>query len=118
MAAVVGEAGTKFRDRSRSVKRGVLEIAYASRDKGEKGQQKMKAAYGKLLEATSRVVGQAKKISGEITCKVEKNSGLYLQKAKKQLDETLPRVQQLMQQARERVLGGNTPVKKQNPQRV
>jgi hypothetical protein len=39
------------------VKRRILEIAYASRDKSEKGQQKMKVAYSKLLEATSRVAG-------------------------------------------------------------
>jgi len=54
-----GAVGTKFRDRSRSVKRRILEIAYAARNKTETGQAKMKAAYGKLLEATSRVVGQS-----------------------------------------------------------
>jgi transposase, IS5 family len=107
VAAVVGEAGTKFRDRSRSVKRRVLEIAFASRDKSEKGQQKMKVAYGKLLEATSRVVGQAKQFSAEIAGKV-KGQRIVLQKAKQQLDEMMPRVQQVMQQARERVLRGNT----------
>src|SRR5204863_6546149 len=63
VAAEAGAAGTKLRDRSRSVKRRILEIAYASRDKSEKGQQKIKVAYGKLLDATSRVVGQAKKFS-------------------------------------------------------
>jgi IS5 family transposase len=109
--AVVGEAGTKFRDRSRSVKRRVLEIAYASRDKSEKGQQKMKVAYGKLLDATSRVVGQAKRFSGEIAGKVNKGRRVVLQKAKQQLDEMIPRVQQVIQQARERVLGGNTRAK-------
>lgn len=108
VAAVVGEAGTKFRDRSRSVKRRVLEIAFASRDKSEKGQQKMKVAYGKLLEATSRVVGQAKQFSTEIAGKVKKGQRIVLQKAKQQLDEMMPRVQQVMQQARERVLRGNT----------
>ena len=54
-----GAVGTKFRDRSRSVRRRILEIAYAARNKTETGQAKMKAAYGKLLEATSRVVGQS-----------------------------------------------------------
>ena len=95
--AAAGEAGVKFRDRSRSVKRHILAIAYAARNKSEKGQEKMKAAYGKLLEATSRVVGQAKKFSGAIAGK-----------AKQQLDEMIPRVQQVMKQARARVLGGNT----------
>ena len=95
VAAVVGEMGTKFRDRSRSVKRRVVEIAYASRDKSEKGQQKMKVAYGKLLEATSRVVGQAKKFSAEIAGKVKKGQRAVLQKAKTQLDEMVPRVQRI-----------------------
>ena len=111
VATVAGEAGTKFRDRSRSVKRRVLEIVYASRDKSEKGQQKMKVAYGKLLDATSRVVGQAKKFSGEIAGKIKKGQRFVLQKAKRQLDEMIPLVQQVMQQARERVLGGNTRAK-------
>jgi IS5 family transposase len=68
----------------------------------------MKAAYGKLLEATSRVVGQAKKFSHEIGDKVKKGQRAILRKAKQQLDEMIPRVQQVMRQARERVLGGNT----------
>jgi transposase, IS5 family len=93
------------------VKRRVLEIAYASRDKSEKGQQKMKVAYGKLLDATSRVVGQAKKFSGELAGKVKKGQRVVLQKARQQLDEMIPRVQQVMQQARERVLEGNTRAK-------
>ena len=58
VGAVAGAAGTKLRNRTRSVKLRVLAIARASRNKTEKGQQKMKQAYGKLLEATSRVVGQ------------------------------------------------------------
>jgi IS5 family transposase len=111
VAAVVGEMGTKFRDRSRSVTRRVVEIAYASRDKSEKGQQKMKVAYGKLLEATSRVVGQAKKFSAEIAAKVKKSQRVVLQKARRQLDEMIPRVQQVMQQTRARVLEGNTRAK-------
>jgi IS5 family transposase len=108
VAAAAGQAGTKFRDRSRSVKRRVLEIAYAARNKSEKGQQKMKAAYGKLLEATSRVVGQARKFSAALAGQLEQDGQVALQKAKQQLDEMIPRVQQVMKQARERVLQGNT----------
>jgi len=40
----------RFRDRTRSVKRSILEIVYAARNKSEKGQEKMKAGYRKLLE--------------------------------------------------------------------
>jgi transposase, IS5 family len=108
VAAVAGDVGTRLRDRSRSVKRRILEIAYASRNKTEKGQQKMKTAYGKLLEATSRVVGQAKKFSDEVAGRVKKGPRVVLQKAKQQLDEMIPRVQQVMRQTRERVMRGNT----------
>src|ERR1700732_1927679 len=110
VAAAAGAAGTKFRDRSRSVKRRVLEVAYAARNKSEKGQEKLKAAYGKLLEATSRVVGQAKKVSAAIAGKLEQDGRTVLRKAQPQLDEMIPRVQQVMKQARERVLQGNTRV--------
>lgn len=101
-------AGAKFRDRSRSVKRHILEIAYAARNKSEKGQQRMKAAYGKLLEATSRVVGQAKKFSGAIAAQLNKKGRAVLRRSKQQLDEMIPRLRQVMKQTRERVLKGNT----------
>jgi IS5 family transposase len=108
VAAAAGEAGAKFRDRSRSVKRHILTIAYAARNKSEKGQQKMKAAYGRLLEATSRVVGQARKFSSEIANRLRQDEQAALRKAKQQLDEMIPRVRQVMKQTRERVLKGNT----------
>jgi IS5 family transposase len=111
VAAFVGEAGAKLRDYSRSVKRRVLEIALASRDKSARGQAKMKAAYVKLLTTTSRVVGQAKKVSSEIARKGKRGPRKLMRKAKQQLDEMIPRVQRVMRQTRERVIGGNTKAK-------
>ena len=108
VSGAVGKAGAKLRDRSRSIKRRILEIAYAARNKNEKGQAKMKVAYGKLLEATSRVVGQAKQFSAAIAVQAKEAGQSVLQKAKQQLDEMIPRVQQVMKQARARVLEGNT----------
>jgi IS5 family transposase len=105
---VVGQVGTQLRDRTRSVKHRILEIARASRDKSEKGKQKLAAAYGKLLKTTSRVVGQAKKFSAEIAGKVKRGPRKVVQKAKRQLDEMIPRVQQVLRQTRQRVLGGDT----------
>jgi IS5 family transposase len=67
---IVGEVGTKLRDRSRSVKRRVLDIARAARSKAKQGQEKLKRAYGQLLNSTSRVVGQAKRFSSEIAAGV------------------------------------------------
>jgi transposase, IS5 family len=105
---VAGQMGTAMRDRSRSIKRRILEIARASRDLSEKGKQKRTAAYGKLLAVTSRVVGQAKKFSAEIASKVKRGPRKILQKAKRQLDQMIPHVEQVMRQTRQRVLGGDT----------
>src|SRR5580692_11148869 len=55
---VAGEAGTGLRDRTRSVKLRVLAIARASRNKTEKGKEKLKQSYIRLLDVASRVVGQ------------------------------------------------------------
>ena len=68
----------------------------------------MKNAYLQLLEITSRVIGQAKKFSGEIAGGVQRGKLSVLHKAQKQLDEMIPRVQQVLRQTRERVLRGNT----------
>ena len=105
---VAGQAGTALRDRTRSIKLKVLAIARASRNKTESGKQKLEQAYVALLDATSRVVGQAKTFSREIAERVKRGNRKLLEKAKRQLDEMIPRVQQVIRQARERVLHGNT----------
>lgn len=51
------------------------------------------------------MTGQAKKFSREIG---NRGNLFVMHKAKKQLDEMIPRVQPVMRQTRERVLGGNT----------
>jgi transposase, IS5 family len=108
VTAVAGKAGTQMRDRSRSAKLKVLAIARASRNKTEQGRQKMKNAYVKLVDVTSRVVGQAKKFAREIAGGIKQGNLSVLHKAQKQLDEMIPRVQQVLRQTRERVLRGNT----------
>jgi len=108
VTAVAGQAGTRMRDRSRSAKLKVLAIARASRNKTEQGREKMKKAYLHLLEITSRVAGQARKFSREITSRVKHGNLSVMHKAKAQLDEMIPRVQQVLRQTRERVLRGNT----------
>ena len=108
VTAVAGKAGTQMRDRSRSAKLKVLAIARASRNKTEQGRQRMKKAYLQLLEITSRVAGQAKKFSAGIVGRIKRGNLSVLRKAKKQLDEMIPRVQQVLRQTRERVLRGNT----------
>ncbi|MGH7393796.1 MAG: ISNCY family transposase [Candidatus Rokuibacteriota bacterium] len=110
VSQVAGEAGAQLRDRTRSIKRRILEIARVSRDQSEKGKQRLKTAYRKLLDASSRVVGQAKKFSEEIAGKVKRGNRNVLRVAKGQLDQMIPRMKQVMRQTRQRVFGGDTRV--------
>jgi IS5 family transposase len=66
VTAIAGQVGTKLRDRTRSLKLRVVEIARASRSKSPQGQARMKDRYEKLLAGTGRVVGQAKRFVAEI----------------------------------------------------
>ena len=71
IAKLTGQAGAKLRDRSRGVGLRLLEIARAARGKAPPSQARMKLAYGRLLNATGRVVGQAKRFSREIATGVK-----------------------------------------------
>ena len=109
---IAGEAGAKLCDRSRSVKLRVLDIARAARAKGNPHKERLERAYGKLLNSTSRVVGQAKRFSEEIAEGVKRSTDILKQLAleglRQELDEMLPRVKQVMKQTRARIFRGDT----------
>jgi transposase, IS5 family len=109
---IVGAVGTKLRDRSRSVKLRLLEIGRVARAKGPINQDKLKQRYGRLLDATSRVVGQAKRFSVEIVRGVKRSKNLLKQLAleglRQELDQMTSRVRQVMKQTRARIFRGNT----------
>lgn len=109
---IAGEAGTKLRDRKRSMQRRLVEIGRATRSKGKAAQEKVQAIYRKLVEVTSRVVGQAKKFSAEIG-RGTKQAADVLQQAtleglRRGLDAFIALVQQVIRQTKARVFGGNT----------
>jgi transposase, IS5 family len=112
VTALTGAAGTKMRDRSRSVKLRVLDIARAARSKAPQSQQKLKQSYRKLLDSTSRVVGQAKRFSQEIAEGLKRGGDLMQQAVLKglcnKIDIMLPLVKQVIQQTKARILGGDT----------
>src|SRR5882672_8233330 len=109
---IVGGVGTKLRDRCRSVKLRVLDIARAARSKAKQGQEKLKRAYGQLLNSTSRVVGQAKRFSAEIGAGAKRSTDLLeqlvLDKLRHELDAMVPLVRQVMKQTRARIFRGDT----------
>jgi transposase, IS5 family len=111
ISKIVGPVGAKLRDRSRSVKFRLLEIARAARGKVP-NRAKMAQAYGKLLDATARVVGQAKRFAGEINqgvkCAANALKQPALERLRAKLDRMMPLVQQVMRQTRARVMTGDT----------
>jgi len=114
ISKIAGAAGAKLRDRGRSVKLRLLEIARVARAKGPVNQEKLQQRYGQLLNATSRVVGQAKRFSKEITDGVKRSADILKQIAldglRQDLDTMLPLVRQVMRQTRARIFDGNTRV--------
>ena len=109
---IVGVVGTKLRDRSRSVKMRLLEISRIARTKGPLNQGRLTQGYRKLLDSTSRVVGQAKRFCTDIADGVKRARGVLKQLAveglRQELEAMLPLVRQVMRQTRERMFRGNT----------
>ncbi len=114
VTAIAGAAGTKLRNRMRSVQRRVAEIARASRAKGDKLQDKIPPLYRKLLEITGRVMGQARRFSSEIASGVKRSSDVLKQAAleglKREIDDMMEIVKKVLHQTRARVFGGDTHV--------
>ena len=109
---IAGAAGTKLRDRTRSVKLRLLDISRIARAKGQLNHDRLKQGYRKLLNSTSRVVGQAKRFSSEIATGVKRARGilkrLALQGLRQELEAMMPLVRQVMRQTRQRIFRGNT----------
>ena len=109
---IAGDAGTKLRDRSRSVKLRVLDIARAARSKTKPAQAKLNRAYGQLLGSTSRVVGQAKRFAHDIASGVKRAGTraeqLALEGLRAEIERMVPLVRQVMKQTRARILRGDT----------
>jgi IS5 family transposase len=121
VAEIAGAAGAKLRDRSRSVKLRVLEIARAARAKNRQNSDRLAQAYQRLLEATGRVVGQAKRFAKEIDHGVKRAEGsrqAVLEglphgtspwaEGPRELESMAPLVQQVIRQTKARVLAGDT----------
>ncbi len=112
ITAIAGAVGTTLRDRSRSVKLRVLDIARAARSKAKPGREKLNRAYGQLLSSTSRVVGQAKRFAQDIAAGVKRAGSLSKQLALEgmgaEIERMVPLIRQVMKQTRARIFRGDT----------
>jgi transposase, IS5 family len=90
----------------------LLEIGRVARAKGPINQDKLEQRYRQLLDTTSRVVGQARRFSGEIAHGMKRSANalkqLVLEGLRQELDEMTSRVRQVMKQTRARIFRGNT----------
>ena len=104
---LAGTAGARLRDRSRSVKRRLLEIGRAVRGQATPNRERLQRAYGRLLETTGRVVGQARRFSQEIAAGVKRCTELVAQAVleglRQALEAMIPRVRQVIRQTRSRI---------------
>src|SRR6516165_7705883 len=109
---IVGDVGTKRRDRGRSVKRRLMEIGRAARAKGPQSKEKLNKAYGSLLDSTSRVVGQALRFAKEIADGTKQSTSASrtaaLEGLRGQLETMIPRVRQVIRQTKARIFHGET----------
>jgi IS5 family transposase len=108
---LAGAVGVQLRDRSRSVRHRLIEIGRAVRGKAAPNRERLERAYGRLLDATGRVVGQAKRFSREIGAGVKRGTEIVQQVAldalRQILDDMIPLVHQVMRQTKARIFGGN-----------
>jgi IS5 family transposase len=116
VTAIAGAVGATLRDRRRSVNRRLMEIGRIARSKGAQRQEKLTRAYQRLFAATSRVVGQAKRFAQEIRTGVKRTADVMqhiaLEGLREELDMFVPRIQQVLRQARARILRGDTHAEK------
>src|SRR5579885_742118 len=87
----------------RTVKRRVLEIGLAARQKGPQGEERKKAAYRRLLSATRKIANQAERVINEIA-----HSRGKVKKLGQQLGEAVTRVRQVIRQTVARIFRGDT----------
>jgi transposase, IS5 family len=111
IAQLAGNAGTKLRERSRSVRYRLIEIGRASRSRNQQGKEKLKHTYQKLLTATGGVVAQAQRFAREVAEGIKQGTSLVdqavLDASRQYLETMIPRVKQVMRQTRARVIQGN-----------
>jgi IS5 family transposase len=103
----------RMRDRSRSVRRRVIEISRSTGRRGEEGRQRRETSYRKLLRTVRPVVTAAKQVAnklgdGRVTRRLGFLDALAAEGLKQELDTMAPRVETVIQQTRARICRGIT----------
>jgi IS5 family transposase len=106
--AILGEAasglGRAFRSRVRTVRKLAQQLHRIARRKGEQGREALKAAYTKLIETAERTGAQGKRVLEALKQSGRKGAEALAVR----VGEFLPRLTQGIDQARRRVLQGES----------
>lgn len=102
----------KLRDRSKSVRNRVLEIARAARAKGSAAHERREQSYRQLLRIVRPVVTAAKRAASKldddrVTRHLGFMDGLAANALKDELERFVPRVEQVIRQTRARICRGD-----------
>ena len=98
---------SRVRNRMRTVRKKVVAIAIAARQKGAAGEEKRRNLYKGLLSVTGKIVNQAKRVMGEVD-RLGQRQKEQVFRLRGQLATMAERVEQVVKQTRTRVFGGNT----------
>jgi len=108
----VAPAGSRVRDRLRSVAHRLIEIGRASRGRGGDFQEKQKAAYRKLMSITRKVVAQAQTVVDEVRRGIKKAADwqgqLVVDLLARELKDASGLTRRVLEQTKARVIQGNT----------
>jgi IS5 family transposase len=91
----------------RTVRKKVVAIAIAARQKGAAGEEKRRRIYKGLLSVTRKIVNQAKRVIGEVD-QMGRRKKKQLSGCRQQMATMVDRVNQVVKQTRARVFEGNT----------
>jgi len=95
-------AAETFRNRNRSARNAARRIYAATRRRGEAAKAGVQEAYRHLVRITQASVGQARQVLAALESRRDKQA----QKLKASLEQFIPRVEQVIAQAKRRVLAG------------
>lgn len=102
-----GGLTVQVRDRMRTVRKKVLAIALAARQKGAAGEEKRRVIYKELLGVTGKIVRQARRVMAEMDAMSRKRKK-QMAGLRTQLATMAERTQQVVRQTKARVFGGDT----------
>lgn len=106
IGVAAGGLKTKLRDRMRTVRRKVVAIAIASRQKGAAGEERRKKIYRGLLSVVRKVRNQAQRVQTEVAG-MSQHKQRQVKKLTQQLGTMIERVTRVVKQTKVRVLEGD-----------